>query len=272
MTKSGVAGIAAALASIVLAGSALAADLPVKASPVVAAPSWTGVYAGVSVGARWADNDWRTSDISPNFGAGVFVPTAGTGGAMDSVAARIGGYLGVNWQFAPSWVAGLEGDLGWADNKTTANPLPGTTGLFFGAPLVGLPTGSVKETWDGSVRARLGYLVTPDTLVYGSGGVAWQRLELNANCTVVPGNAFCFGNPHNETQASTRVGWTVGGGVEHMLGGHWIVRADYRYADFGTWTQTFFVPGGVGPGFDDRFTAHVTTRTHTATVGLAYKF
>ncbi|MGY4305215.1 opacity protein-like surface antigen [Bradyrhizobium sp. USDA 4369] len=54
-----------------------------------------------------------------------------------------------------------------------------------------------------------------------------------------------------------------------MIGGHWLMRADYRYADFGTWTQPFF---NVGGGFDDRFTAHVTTRTHTATVGIAYKF
>ncbi|BAM93115.1 putative outer-membrane immunogenic protein [Bradyrhizobium oligotrophicum S58] len=257
--------------SVVLAGSALAADLAVKAPPV-AAPSWTGFYAGVSVGGRWADNDWRTSDIAPAFGAGTFVPTAGTSGPIDSVAARIGGYLGINWQFGPTWVAGLEGDFGWADNNKTASPLPGTAGLFFGTPMVGLPAGSVKDSWDGSVRARLGYLVAPDTLVYGSGGVAWQRVELNANCALVPGNAFCFGNPHNETFGSTRVGWTAGGGIEHMIGGHWIVRADYRYADFGTWTQTFFIPGGVGPGFDDRFTAHVTTRTHTATIGLAYKF
>ncbi|WP_315780745.1 MULTISPECIES: outer membrane protein [unclassified Bradyrhizobium] len=264
--------IGSALAGVLLAGSALAADLPVKAPAPVAAPTWTGLYAGVSVGARWADHDWRTSDVSPNFGPGVFVPTAGTSGAMDSAAARIGGYLGVNWQFAPSWVAGIEGDFGWADNKKSASPLPGTAGLFFGGPMVGLPAGSVKDTWDGSVRARLGYLVTPSTLLYGSGGVAWQRVELNASCAVVPGNSFCFGNPHNETFASTRVGWTVGGGVEHMIGGHWLLRADYRYADFGTWTQPFFVAGGVGVGFDDRFTAHVTTRTHTATVGLAYKF
>ncbi|MGJ4926404.1 outer membrane protein [Bradyrhizobium sp. HKCCYLS2038] len=271
MAKSGAAGLAAVLAGAVLAGSALAADLPVKAPTAMAAPTWTGAYAGASIGARWADNDWRTSDVAPNF-VGVFVPTAGTGGSIDSLAARIGGYLGVNWQFAPTWVAGLEGDFGWADNKKTANPQPGTTGLFFGAPLLGLPPATVKDTWDGSLRARLGYLVAPNTLLYGSGGVAWQRVELNASCTVVAGNSFCAGNPHNDTFASTRLGWTVGGGVEHMIGGHWLVRADYRYADFGTWTQQFFTVGGVGIGFDDRFTAHVTTRTHTATVGLAYKF
>lgn len=266
----GVWTVAGALAGAAFAGTALAADMPVKAAPAVAS-SWTGVYAGVSVGARWADNDWRSSDIAPIFGIPL-IPTAGTSGAMDSVAARFGGYAGFNWQFAPTWVAGVEGDFGWADNTKTANPLPGTSGILFGGPLLAPPAGSVKGTWDGSVRVRLGYLVTPSTLIYGSGGAAWQHLELNASCAVVPGNSFCFGKAHNETDATTRVGWTIGGGVEHMIDSRWLVRADYRYADFGTWTQTFFAPGGVGPGFDDRFTAHVTTRTHTATVGLAYRF
>jgi len=265
-----IAGLAGALASAALAGSALAADMPVKARQ--AAPSWSGFYAGVSIGARWADNDWQSSDIAPNFGAGAFVPTAGTGGAMDAVAARFGGYLGYNVQVSTSWVAGVEADFGWANNSKTTNPVPGTTGLFFGAPLVGLPTGTAKETWDGSIRGRLGYLVAPATLLYGTGGLAWQRLELSANCTVVPGNSFCFGSSHNETYAATRLGWTIGAGVEHMIGGNWLARIDYRYADFGTLTQTFFAAGGTGIGFDDRFTAHVTARTHTATVGLAYKF
>jgi outer membrane immunogenic protein len=269
MTKYFIAKFTGALAWFAIAGSALAADMPAKALPAV--PSWSGFYAGMSVGARWAANDWQTRDISPSF-VGVFVPTAGTGGAIDSVAARFGGYLGYNAKISTSWVAGIEGDFGWADNKKTANPIPGTVGLFFGTPLLGLPSGSVRETWDGSLRGRLGYLVAPTVLVYGTGGVAWQRLELNANCTVVPGNAFCFGNPHNDTFASTRVGWTVGGGVEHMIGGRWLVRADYRYADFGTWTQQFFAAGGTGFGFDDRFTARVTSHTHTATVGIAYKF
>ncbi|WP_244625992.1 outer membrane protein [Bradyrhizobium betae] len=262
--------VAGTLAWAALAGSALAADMPVKALP--AAPSWSGFYAGLSLGARWAANDWQTSDIAPNFGAGTFVPTGGTGGAIESVAARFGGYLGYNAQISRSWVAGVEADFGWADNKKTTSPVPGTAGLFFGTPLVGLPSGTVKETWDGSLRGRLGYLIGPATLVYGSGGVAWHRIELNANCAPVPGNSFCFNTPHNETYASTRVGWTVGGGVEHMIGGNWLARVDYRYADFGTWTQTFFTAGGVGIAFDDRFTARIKDRTHTATVGIAYRF
>jgi outer membrane immunogenic protein len=261
--------IAGTLAWAALTGPVLAADMPVKAPPA-AARSWSGFYAGVSIGARWGENDWQTSDIFPNLGAGTFVQTAGTGGAMDSTAARFGGYLGYNAQISTSWVAGVEAAFGWADNKKTRDPVPGTIGTSFGIVAVGPPAATVKETWDGSLRGRLGYLVAPATLVYGTGGVAWQRLELNSTCTFIPGNGFCTGGTYNETHASTRAGWTVGGGVEQMIAGHWLVRADYSYADFGTFNQTFFAANGII--FDDRFTAHVKSRTHTATVGVAYKF
>ncbi|WP_431203876.1 outer membrane protein [Bradyrhizobium betae] len=268
MVKYLISTVAGSLAWAALMSPALAADMPVKAPPV-AAPSWSGFYAGVSIGARWGENDWQTSDVAPGLGVGIFVPTAGTGGAMDSVAARFGGYLGYNAQISTSWVAGAEGNFGWADASKRANPAPGITGLYFGAPANELPTASVKETWDGNLRGRLGYLVTPATLVYGTGGVAWQRFELNATCTSVPGS-YCTGASYNETHASTRIGWTVGGGVEQMIAGHWVVRADYSYAAFSTFTQTFFTANGLV--FDDRFTAHVKARTHTATVGIAYRF
>ncbi|MSO68511.1 MAG: porin family protein, partial [Pseudolabrys sp.] len=49
-----------------------------------------------------------------------------------------------------------------------------------------------------------------------------------------------------------------------------LARLDYRYADFGTFDQPFFSP--CGAGCDQRFTAHVKVITHTANVGLAYKF
>jgi outer membrane immunogenic protein len=68
-------------------------------------------------------------------------------------------------------------------------------------------------------------------------------------------------------------GWTVGGGLEYKLWGNWLTRVKYRYADFGTFDYTFFGPAQVVPPFaDDRFTAHVAVRTHTANVGVAYQF
>lgn len=255
----------ATIAFFGFASVASAADEPVEAAtyetaPAVLAQLWLGFYAGLSLGARLANNDWQTSDIFPDLGG--MVQTEGTGGSMNSVAARLGSYIGYNWQFSRLWVAGLAADIGWANNKKFANPVPGTPNAGFPT---GVPNGTVKESWDGSVRGRLGYLVAPDTLLYGTGGVAWQRIELHADCIAFD---FCA-IPQDETYAKTKTGWTVGGGLEQRLGGNWLARIEYRYADFGTFDQLFFTRGLT---YDDRFTAHVKVQTHTANVGLAYKF
>src|SRR5262245_58432520 len=47
-----------ALAAVVAAGAAQAADMPVKA-PVYAAPfNWTGFYIGAHIGAGWSTKEW----------------------------------------------------------------------------------------------------------------------------------------------------------------------------------------------------------------------
>jgi outer membrane immunogenic protein len=60
-----------------------------------------------------------------------------------------------------------------------------------------------------------------------------------------------------------------------MLSPNWIVRGEYRYADFGTITNTdtracpstsFCVPSSLA------FTDTLRLRTQTATFGIAYKF
>jgi outer membrane immunogenic protein len=242
--------------------------MPLKA-PATIASSWTGFYGGLGLGGRWAENDWRTSDVLAPFG---FTQTAGDHGAMDSVAARISTFAGYNWQFAPAWIVGVEGDIGWANNNKTTTPLPGTIGnsLVPVAAVTNPPGGTVKESWDASVRARLGTLILPDTLLFGTAGIAWQRAQLSAFCTAfAPGSNFCTINEGNPSFSATMSGWTLGGGVERRIAGHWIARAEYRYADYGTFNQAFFSGGS---GFSDRFTAHVAVRTHTANVGLAYQF
>jgi outer membrane immunogenic protein len=54
-----------------------------------------------------------------------------------------------------------------------------------------------------------------------------------------------------------------------MLWGNWIARGEYRYADFGTISNTDTRSAG-GPPFIVSYDVRV--RTHTATLGVAYKF
>ena len=40
--------------------------------------------------------------------------------------------------------------------------------------------------------------------------------------------------------STTRVGWTVGGGLQYAVTNNWSVRAEYRFTDFGRINQTIF--------------------------------
>jgi outer membrane immunogenic protein len=171
---SGVALIAMA------AAPAMAADMRVRA-PVVRtlkaiAPSWTGFYVGGLLGAQWTDNDWQSTNVLPLAAAtGRLVFTGPNSASFNSSATRVGVYGGYNWQIAPTWLIGIEADFGWAHNTNTAT-VPGTANRLFGVVTTGLPIGTVKETQgDGSVRGRFGILITPDILLYGTAGVAWQQ-------------------------------------------------------------------------------------------------
>jgi len=128
---------------------------------------------------------------------------------------------------------------------------------------------ALKTKWDASLRGRLGYLLTPATLAYVIGGAAWQHYEVISTC----GSCLITFGPAVVANSTTRTGWTVGGGLETALWAHWLARAEYRYADFGSAPFTIARSGTVFSGAS--FSAanfDVTMRTHTVTFGLAYKF
>jgi outer membrane immunogenic protein len=280
-----IVGVAAAA----LGAPALGADLPAPeySAPVykaVATPapfSWTGFYVGGEVGAKWADTTWTTTAFTgPFLGEAVDASSLRN---FDPVGVRAGGYFGYNWQFAPHWVTGIEADIAWADKTVTtagipgcalpvANSCVGSTGLTASAG-PGVDLSSVTMGSDASLRARLGFLVTPQVLLYGTGGVAWQELKDSATCQHSVADPLCFavsGNPFaTATNSTVRTGWTVGGGVETVLYGNWLLRGEYRFADFGTWNNTLnlSVPGG-----PNTVQLNLKAVTNTTSVGLAYKF
>jgi opacity protein-like surface antigen len=64
---------------------------------------------------------------------------------------------------------------------------------------------------------------------------------------------------------------TLGGGMETMFRDHWLLRAEYRCADFGTWSPT---DAYSSPGIASMLsiTNAIRVRPQTATPGLGYKF
>jgi outer membrane immunogenic protein len=130
--------------------------------------------------------------------------------------------------------------------------------------------------WDASARARVGYLFTPTLLLYGTGGVAWQNFQVSGTCLHSGGDPFCFPAPGSPTSmvtnSTTRTGWTVGIGLETEIYQNWLMRAEYRYSDFGTFNGAMnFNVSGVPIGVDTyRYSLRVNTQI--ATFGVGYKF
>ncbi len=260
-------------AAATLSVPATAADMrmPTKAPLMapVSAFTWQGFYLGGSLGARSADIDWRTTGIGvPGLGAPTVPFPATASSSYDSSTFRAGIYGGYNFLVSPKWVVGIEGDLAWADGSKSQGFIPGVT-----AAGVTTNSTSVQHTWDAGLRARIGYLLTPDWMLFGTGGFAWQHVEASltcsaATCPLVVLGATTAGGSYTASDSDTLSGWSLGLGLEGRLWGNWIGRAEYRYADLGTWNAAFRSPRT--NGFVT--TADIEVQTHTLLLGLGYKF
>jgi outer membrane immunogenic protein len=137
----------AAVAVVGFASVAFAADMPVKAAPMVApvaAFSWTGFYVGAHLGG-----------IGGNFrnDPAIIGPT-GTGGSVMG-----GTQIGYNWQIN-QFVLGAEADVSWINVPASS------------------PGASFKEDWMSTFRLRAGHTMG-NYLLYVTGGVALTDLKAN---------------------------------------------------------------------------------------------
>jgi outer membrane immunogenic protein len=179
-------------------------------------------------------------------------------------------YLGYNWQVG-NWVVGAEADVAYGQGNNSIKGIPGAENLVqLGSP--GNDTVTIKDSWDAGARARAGFLITPNMLLYATGGASWIHLEASAFCGSVNPIGWCRGpaGPASNvgttsTVSTTRIGWTAGGGIEAMLWSNWLARIEYRYSDYGTFGYTLF--SGL-----DAIAAETKFHTHTALVGVAYRF
>jgi opacity protein-like surface antigen len=60
-------------------------------------------------------------------------------------------------------------------------------------------------------------------------------------------------------------------GVETMISEHWSVRAEYRYTDYGSDTESFLTGGTPTPN-GDSVVAELGTTAHSFSIGIAYRF
>lgn len=242
----------AAAAAVTLAAPAQAADMPVKAPPVVAAAvySWTGFYIGGHVGYAWGRS---TTVANP--------PDALDCGnnvcPFESVSHKVrgafgGGHAGYNWQ-SNALVVGIELEGGYLGVRGSGFS-PITPDHFF----------STRYGAYGALTGRFG-VAYDRTLFYGKAGGVLVRIR-NEAIDDFPGN-----DPdHYGLSRRARWGFAAGGGVEHAFAGNWTARVEYLYMGFRD-VRVFDLGDGLGavsPPSPYDFRDHL----HTVRFGLSYKF
>jgi len=218
------------LACSILAASvvgAAAADLPprvyTKAPPKIAQQTfgWTGWYVGAQLGGTSGEANHSIVLDGLGFLNAPFGPTK-----IDGF--NYGGIIGYDRQMSPTWVLGVNAEFNGGKIK----------GLFDNGPPQGFGPGGddiykSKVRWFGSVRGKIGWVVpgAPWLMVYATNGVAFAEIW-GANGDGLDGTSAL--DVRQGSGSTTKVGYTVGGGVSWMIPGtRWVLTGEGAYYDFG---------------------------------------
>ncbi|WP_375677310.1 outer membrane protein [Bartonella sp. AS69XJJH] len=287
--------IATSVAALISASAAQAADMviPRETAPAViaAAPSfsWTGFYLGGQIGnfssktkvtIPGEDNELFNKDNTPS-------PSGFMGGI----------YAGSNVDLGNGLILGVETDAVWADREESKKAreltLTRKEAADFNAYLekakVELKgqqqfqeddkvteTHSYKEKWSGATRVRIGFAAVDRIMPYVAGGIAYaqvqgiqsvagkgkrdkveQKADGGENPPIKKNVDLTGGAWADDTK--TMVGFTIGGGVDFAMTDNVLLRAEYRYSDFG---KKKFAND----------TREFNYKTNDFRVGVAYKF
>jgi outer membrane immunogenic protein len=257
------------LVAFAAAGSASAADLPVKAPPAPAlicpTCNWTGFYIGGNIGGSIGVDQNFAADSGFPAGAGFNNPYLSSSTKRALPGFLGGGQAGFNWQTG-NVVLGVEADWQFTDERNTLT----VTGQNIGG--VGATLGFSNEEHIksiGTARARLGW-AHDGFLWYVTGGGAWARIE-NALTLTSSSPPTTFASPVSASFTNDKSGWTIGGGVETCLWNNWSAKLEYLYVDLGTFQYGFQTPTTAAGTFathasDDKLQEHIIR------VGLNYRF
>jgi len=227
-----VSAFAVAGVSLLSAQSAIAADMPIKASPmapIATVYSWTGFYVGADLGIGWSKKDWDNLLGFPN----SVITTNATG-------VLAGGQVGYNHQIG-AFVLGIEGQWDWANLKGSSDCQNPAATCEARIDSIASITGRVGYAWD-------------RTLVYVKGGGAWVHDKYNAFFKATPAVAA--------NASETRGGAVVGVGLEYAFLANWSARVEYDYYALGTRNVTF----------SDGSTLGMKENLQTVRLGINYKF
>jgi outer membrane immunogenic protein len=222
----------------------------VSASVISPATNWTGIYGGLHLGGVFGNSvalNRSGFDFGLNNGAGVLA----------------GGQMGADYQI-DRIVAGLAFDLSYSSASQTSGAAGSPLVSINGAAPVAVAISSLNTyslLWEGSLRGRLGYTISPDLLLYVTGGLAFGGDRTAVQITAL-------GTTGTGSIDRTRLGWTVGGGAEYVFAPNWSLFAEYRYTDLGLADGRWSLSNGTTVWLNDP----LRSTNHAVRVGVNYRF
>ncbi|MCZ2204024.1 outer membrane protein [Bartonella sp. A05] len=243
---------------------AQAADIVVPREPIVqeampvVAPtfSWTGFYLGGQIAALSSDSTLRgLQDARVN----SWIPVD------EELHPKISGlieglYVGSDIDFGNGIILGADTDVILSEHKDT-KIIDHREQKYFKQREVFKHT--LKQKWSGSSRLRVGFasdhmFVVGHIMPYIAGGIAYTRLQhVVVRSMEEEEQEMPFETLSDEK--NTMVGYTLGAGVELAMLSNIILRAEYRYSDFG---KKEFAKKAI----------EVDYKTNDFRIGVAYKF
>jgi len=191
--------------------------------------------------------------------------------------------IGYDWQFKPRAVFGFFGDVDVSSISTDLD-FSATGGEFIRSRDMlatnGIENGSYDSEFSGSgeleldwmwtIGARLGFLPTPDTLVYILAGYTQAEFD-------DPSITLRWGRDSEtfSTSLDTFSGVTVGAGMETRLNHNWGLKLEYRFTQFQdeelfSWSDSWGECGCWGT--EAGVSADLEPSIHTGRVLLTYRF
>jgi len=210
----------------------LASSQTVLPPPAPAPAPWGGLYLGANAGYLAPALASRLQGDPYYAAAAPFAALA----AGEARFARSGGFAGgvqagFNWRLYRSFILGLEADIQGLDGAGGSGALL-TTGALSSGAIVSTAAGlNGALDYLGTARGRIGWLATPNLLLFGSGGVAFAKVH--ANMSVVQNDGTGFPGLGDAVFSGGPAGWTAGRGVEWMFWPNWSAKAEYLHYDLG---------------------------------------
>ncbi|MBX9712061.1 MAG: outer membrane beta-barrel protein [Xanthobacteraceae bacterium] len=257
---------------------------PAKPAPAVQSDKWSGPYmgliAGAAIGHSSANNVVACSasgflcDPTHFLQNGALLGATASGSTSD--VAFTGGILaGYNWRL-DRFVYGVESDVSYLHLSLTNGGRASSlnAGLNNGGappvPVVATVGTTADMNWLATFRGRIGYLASPDLLVYGTGGLALTHQAVSYSYT--DNWIFNGGAVGNSTSTSNAAGYAVGGGAEWGLGRNWTLKAEYLRVGFGSRTTSGIIYVVQVPAAQNPVTSSANLNANLFRSGVSYKF